>query len=145
MEKKNEIKPTKGKNEDQVKAKTISVFIGGAMLVACGFVIITGDTIGEILWLWVLIGLGLFGGGLFEFLGLSKPLKDERVARIGTRAATYSWYATLTLVGFMAMVFGMGGGHKITMPQAVGATLIVMVASILLLNWRLGRAGDLEE
>jgi len=145
MKKKDEIKPTKGKNDDLVNAKTISVFLGGALLIGCGVVMIMGDTIGDILWLEALMGLGLFGGGLFEFLGLSKPLKDERVARIGTRAATYSWYATLTLVGFMAMVFGMGGGHKITMPQAVGATLIVMVASILLLNWRLGRAGDLEE
>jgi hypothetical protein len=145
MEKKDEIKPAKGKNEDLVKAKTISVFIGGAMLIACGVVIIMGDTIGEILWLWVLMGLFFFTGGLFEFLGLSKPLKDERAARIGTRAATYSWYATLVFVGFMAMVFGMGGSHKITMPQAVGATLIVMVVSILLLNWRLGRTGDLEE
>jgi hypothetical protein len=144
MEKKDEIKLTGGKSADLVKAKMISVFLGGALLIVCGVVMIIGDTIGDILWLGVLMGLFFLTGGLFEFLGLSKPLKDERAAHIGTRAATYSWYATLVLVGSMAMVFGMGGGHKITMPQAVGATLIVMVASILLLNWRLERTGDLE-
>ncbi len=144
MEKTEEIKSTVGKSDDLVKAKMISVFLGGALLIGCGVVMIIGDTIGDILWLEVLMGLFFFTGGLFEFLGLSKPLKDERAAHIGTLAATYSWYASLVLLGAMAMVFGMGGGHKITMPQAVGSTLIVMVASILLLNWHLGRGGDLE-
>ena len=144
MEKKDETKMTGGKSADLVKAKMFSVFLGGALLIGCGVVMIIGDTVGDILWLEVLMGLFFFTGGLFEFLGLSEPLKDERAAHIGTRAATYSWYVTLVLVGSMAMVFGMGGGHKITMPQAVGTTLIVMVVSILLLNWRLERTGDLE-
>lgn len=102
------------------------------------------DTLNGILWVEVFLGLGLFGGGLFEFLGLRQPLKDERVARIGTRATTYSWYTILVFVGFIAMVFGMGGGYKIGMPQAVGSLLIVMVVSILGFNWYLGRKGDVE-
>lgn len=75
---------------------------------------------------------------------MATALKDERVARIGTRAATYSWYTILVAVGFMGMVYGMGGGHKIGMSQAVGAVLITMVLSIMLFNWYLGRKGDLE-
>jgi hypothetical protein len=118
--------------------------LGGALLVACGVLMILNDTLDGILWLEVLLGLGLFGGGLFEFLGLRQPLKDERTARIGTRAATYSWYVLLVLVGFMAMVYGMGGGGKLGMPQAVGTLLIVMVVSILGINWYLGRRGDVE-
>jgi hypothetical protein len=134
----------KSKGVSMVEARTISMLIGGALLVACGLLMIVGDTIDNILWLEVLLGLGLFGGGLFEFLGLSQPLKDERVARIGTRAATYSWYAVFAFAGFISMVYGMGGGYKISMPQAVGAVLIVMVSSILLFNWYLGRKGDVE-
>ena len=118
--------------------------LGGGLLVACGVLMLMEDTLDGILWLEVLLGLALFGGGLFEFLGLRQPLKDERVARIGTRAATYSWYAILVLLGFMAMVFGMGGGAKISMPQAVGTMLIAMVVSILAFNWYLGRKGDVE-
>lgn len=129
---------------DEVKAKTISVVLGGALLIACGILLLLEDTLDGILWLEVLLGLGLFGGGLFEFLGIRQPLKDERAARIGTRAATYSWYAVLVVLAFMAMVFGMGGGFKISMPQAVGATLITLVASMLLFNWYLGRRGDVE-
>ncbi len=127
-----------------VKARTISMLIGAALLIACGILMVIGDTIDGILWFEVLIGLGLFGGGLFEFLGLRQPLKDERVARIGTRAATYSWYTTLVVVGFMGLVYGMGGGYKISMPQAVGVILITMVLSIMLFNWHLGRQGDVE-
>lgn len=125
-----------------VKARTISMYIGGAALIACGILMLMNDTLDGILWLEVIIGLGLFGGGLFEFLGLRQPLKDERVARIGTRATTYSWYVVLVLVGFLSMVYGMGGGYKIGMPQAVGSLMIVMVSSILAFNWYLGREGD---
>jgi len=127
-----------------VRARTISMVLGGALLVACGILMILNDTLDGILWLEVLLGMGLFGGGLFEYLGMRKPLKDERTERIGTRAATYSWYSILILVSFMAMVFGFGGGDKITMPQAVGAMLIFMVVSILGFNRYLGRKGDVE-
>ena len=127
-----------------VRARTISMVLGGALLVFCGVMMILNDTLEGILWLEVLLGMGLFGGGLFEYLGMSKPLKDERTAKIGTKAATYSWYSMLVLVSFMAMVFGFGGGDKISMPQAVGTILIAMVVSILLFNWYLGRQGDVE-
>lgn len=127
-----------------VRARAISMVLGGALLVFSGVLMLLNDTLDGILWLEVLLGLGLFGGGLFEYLGMIKPLKDERTARIGTRAATYSWYSMLVLVSFMAMVFGFGGGDKITMPQAVGAMLIFMVVSILGFNWYLGRKGDVE-
>ncbi len=127
-----------------VKARTISMLLGGALLVACGILMLVEDTIDGILWLEVLLGLGLFGGGLFEYLGLRAPLKDERTARIGTRAATYSWYTVLVAIGFMGMVYGMGGGHKISMSQATGAVLITMVVSIMAFNWYLGRKGDVE-
>jgi hypothetical protein len=125
-----------------VRARTISMVLGGALLVACGVLMILNDTLDGILWLEVLLGLMLFGGGLFEFLGLTPPLKDERTARIGTRAATYSCFVILELVGVMAMVFGFGGQDKITMPQAVGVILIVMVVTFLSFNWYLDRHGD---
>lgn len=127
-----------------VRARTISMVLGGALLIACGVLMILNDTLEGILWLEALLGLGLFGGGLFEFLGMRKPLKDERTERIGTRAATYSWYSLLVLVSFFAMVFGFGGGDKMTMSQAVGVLLIAMVVSILGFNWYLGRRGDVE-
>lgn len=129
---------------DMAKARAISMYIGGTALIACGILMILNETLDGALWLELLIGLGLFGGGLFEFLGLRKPLKDERVARIGTRATTYSWYSVLVIVGFMGMVYGMGGGYKIGMQQAVGSLLIVMVVSIFAFNWYLGRNGDVD-
>jgi hypothetical protein len=127
-----------------VRARTISMLLGGALLVASGFLMLLNDTLEAILWLEILFGLGLFGGGLFEFLGLRQPLKDERVARIGTRAATYSWYTLLVAVCFLGMVYGMGGGYKVSMQQAVGLLLITMVVSILGFNYYLGSKGDVD-
>lgn len=143
--------PVKGDNKGigMVKARTISMVLGGGLLIACGVLMLVEgykveDNMGDILWLEVLMGLGLFGGGLFEYLGLRAPLKDERTARIGTMAATYSWYAVLVMVGFLSMVYGMGGGYKISMSQATGAVLITMVTSIMAFNWYLNRKGDVE-
>lgn len=129
---------------DNAKARMINMYLGGALLVVGGTLMLMNNTLDNLLWVEVLIGLALFTGGLFEFVGLSKPMKDERIAKIGTRAMTYSWYIVLVFIGFMAMVFGMGGGYKISMSQAVGSVLIVMVVSTLALNWYLGREGDVE-
>ena len=126
------------------KARIINMYLGGALLLAGGTLMLMNNTLDNVLWVLLLFGLALFTGGLFEFLGLSKPMKDERIAKIGTRAMTYSWYIVLVFIGFMAMVFGMGGGDKISMPQAVGSVLMVMVVSTLALNWYLGREGDVE-
>lgn len=127
-----------------VKARTASMLLGGALLVACGVLMILNDNLDDILWLEIMMGVGLFGTGLFEYLGLRAPLKDERVARIGTLAMTYSWYSVLIVVIFIALVYGMGGGHKIGMQQAVGSILIVMVISTFGFNWYVGRKGDVE-
>jgi len=127
-----------------VKARTISMVLGGALLFASGLLMVLEDDLDGILWLEVLLGLSLFGGGLFEHLGLREPLKDERTARIGTRAATYSWYAVLVFVCFLGMVYGMGGGYKISMSQATGAVLMLMVVSIMIFKWLLNMKGDVE-
>ena len=129
---------------DLVRARTISVLLGGILLVGCGVMMILGDTVGDILWLEIMLGMGLFMGGMGELIGLKKPLKDERAARIGTLAMTYSWYTVLLWVATIAMIFGFGGGYKVTMAQAVGTTIIVMVVSIFGFNWYLGRKGDVE-
>jgi hypothetical protein len=127
-----------------VKARTISMLLGGILLIACGIMMILNDTLDNILWLEIMLGVGLFGTGLFEFLGLKQPLKDERVARIGTLSMTYSWYTLLILVTSIGLVFGMGGGYKISMPEAIGTILIVMVVSTFGFNWYLGREGDVD-
>jgi len=98
-----------------VKARTISVALGGLLLIGCGVLMIIGDTLGDILWLEIMIGMGLFMGGMGEYIGLKTPLKDERAARIGTLAMTYSWYTVLLWVATIAMIFGFGGGYKVTM------------------------------
>jgi len=47
-------------------------------------------------------------------------------------------------VATIAIIFRFGGSYKVTMAQAVGTTLIVMVLSIFGFNWYLGREEDIE-
>jgi hypothetical protein len=138
----NDVGKVRTKSVNMVRARTISVYLGGVLLIACAVLMMAGDTLGELLWLLVMMGMSLFIGGMSEFIGLKKPLKDERAARIGTLAATYSWYSVLFLVSTIVMIFGFGGGYKVSMTQAVGAILITMVATMLAFNWYLGRSGD---
>lgn len=138
----NDVGKVRTKSVNMVRARTISVYLGGVLLIACAALMMAGDTLGELLWLLVMMGMSLFIGGMSEFIGLKKPLKDERAARIGTLAATYSWYSVLFLVSTIVMIFGFGGGYKVSMTQAVGAILITMVATMLAFNWYLGRSGD---
>lgn len=132
------------KSVGMVRARTISVVLGGLILIGCGVMMVLGENPDGILWLAVMLGMGPFMGGMGELLGLKMPLKDERAARIGTLAATYSWYTVLLWVATIAMIFGFSGGYKVTMAQAVGTTLIVLVVSILGFNWYLNRKGDVE-
>jgi hypothetical protein len=102
----NDVGKVRTKSVNMVRARTISVYLGGVLLIACAALMMAGDTLGELLWLLVMMGMSLFIGGMSEFIGLKKPLKDEWAARIGTLAATYSWYSVLMLVSTIVMIFG---------------------------------------
>ena len=69
------------------------------------------------------------------------PESDERTKKLGTYAATYSWLLTLVLIAVLFWVdyFSV---VNMTVAQALGTTLFVMVLSMNMFRWYVGRKGD---
>jgi UDP-N-acetylmuramyl pentapeptide phosphotransferase/UDP-N-acetylglucosamine-1-phosphate transferase len=68
---------------------------------------------------------------------------DERTKKLGAYAATYSWLLTLVLIAVLFWVdyFTV---VKMTVAQALGTTLFVMVLSMNMFRWYFYRLGDVE-
>lgn len=91
------------------------------------------------------IGLITFGGNLFYFLGMQKPVMDERTRKIGTAAMTYSWYVTLVAVLVLVMIYYASPFQvRLDAGQIFGTLLFVMVASMLAFIAYFNQKGDVE-
>jgi hypothetical protein len=68
---------------------------------------------------------------------------DERTRKLGAYAATYSWLLTLVLIAVLFWVdyFTV---VTLTVAQALGATLFVMVLSMNVFRWYFSGKGDVE-
>ena len=71
------------------------------------------------------------------------PESDERTKKLGAYAATYSWLVTLM---FIALLFWVDNLAMVTLTvmQALGTTLLVMLLTMSVFRWYLNRKGDVE-
>jgi len=71
------------------------------------------------------------------------PERDERTRKLGAYAAAYSWLLTLVLIAVLFWVdyFTV---VTLTVAQALGATLFVMVLSMNVFRWYFSGKGDVE-
>jgi uncharacterized membrane protein len=80
---------------------------------------------------------------LWGYLGLGKIYKDERLAKIASRAMTISWGLTLITASLLAMLratyfSNIGGG------QILGIIIVIMVSSMAVSNEIYKRKGDID-
>lgn len=82
-------------------------------------------------------------GGLYQYLGMLGPDRDERAAHIGMKAMTVSWTLVLFTIALALIVEGLVGieigGYRI-----LGLSLMVMMISVLVSNAYLLRQGSEE-
>ncbi len=91
----------------------------------------------------LLLGIMFYVISFFAYIGIDETVKDERLRKIGTLAATWSWYITLGFVAFL--VISMYWAERIRDPvELMGVTIFVMVTSMLVANIILSRKGDIE-
>jgi hypothetical protein len=95
------------------------------------------DTAGSI----AILLLGI--GGMYQFLGMIGPDRDERAARIGMKAMTISWTSVLFTISLTLIAEGLVGieigGYRI-----LGLSLVVMMISLFISNAYLQRSGSGE-
>lgn len=71
------------------------------------------------------------------------PESDERTKKLGAYAATYSWLLTLVFITLLFWVDNLAV-VKLTVTQALGTTLLVMLLTMSVFRWYFSRKGDVE-
>ncbi len=120
-----------------------SLWLASAALVISGIALVIWKTFTDVIVIVVFMGILVLVSSLFYYLGMEKPVKDERTRKIGTLAATYSWLVTLAFMCFL-MVTGYWSGRVFAPAELFGLILFVMVVSMLAINAYLSRRGDVE-
>lgn len=142
----NEKEPEKNSNvkksSNNYDLHKVSMWIASAALLICGLVLIIWKTIDDTIALVVFLSIIILSSNYFQSIGMDKP-KDERLRKIGTMAATWSWYTTLSFVGFL-LVFSSWGGREYNAAEAFGVTIFVMVLTMVVSSAYLNYKGDAE-
>ena len=121
----------------------VSIWIGSAILMISGLILMVTKTMNDILAIFMLFGIVAFLTNFFNYVGMDEKAKDERIRKIGTYATTYSWNITLVFVTFL--VITMYWAQNIHNPlELMGVVIFVMVATMLVSNTILSRMGDIE-
>jgi hypothetical protein len=131
------------KNSEQMGIVKVSMWLGYLVMLGLGVYLAVWQPADGNSTLIVLFCVVMFTANFFAYLGMEKPVKDERARKIGTTAATYSWFVTLCAMCFVYIwdvAFSLGMG----VPRFLGIALLVMIVSMAGLNLYLGRKGDVE-
>ncbi|WP_414469996.1 hypothetical protein [Methanobacterium sp. ACI-7] len=121
----------------------IGIWLGSALLIVNSLFLMVYKTMNDFVAAGLLFGIIVFVGYFFAYLGMEKTAKDERLRKIGTLAATWSWYITLVFLSFL--VINMHWAQRIHDPiELMGLTIFVMVTTMLIANTILSRRGDIE-
>ncbi|HTY90934.1 MAG TPA: DUF2178 domain-containing protein [Methanocella sp.] len=120
-----------------------SMYLGYLVMIGLGLAMAVFDWSDGNASLAILFCVAIFTGNFFGFLGMEKPSKDERARKIGTYAATYSWYITLIAMCFL-MIFDIAFGMRLSVARFFGIVLLVMVMSMMVINAYKQYRGDVE-
>jgi membrane protein YdbS with pleckstrin-like domain len=93
-----------------------------------------------------LVGLGAISANLWPYIGMRKPMKDERAARAGAKAGLAAWYISLISTVVLAVVLGYlpaSYGVHPTPAQVFGIVIAIMAVSMVGLYEYMIRKSDL--
>ncbi len=131
------------KNSEQLGIVKASMWLGYLVMLGLGTYLAVWQPADGNSTLIVLFCVAIFTANFFAYLGMEKPGKDERARRIGTTAATYSWFITLCAMCFV-YIWDVAFSLSMGIPRFLGIALLVMVISMAGLNMYLGRKGDID-
>lgn len=121
----------------------ISIWLGSAILLVDSFYLMVTKSMNDFAAIGLLLGILIYVSSFFASIGMEKTAKDERLRKIGTLAATWSWYITLVFASFL--IVSMYWAQRIHDPiELMGLTIFVMVSTMLVANTILSRIGDID-
>ncbi len=120
-----------------------SFWLGTLVLIAASAHMFITHAMNDITAVAVLFGVMVMITSYFTYIGMDKEGRDERARKIGTMAATFSWYGSLTFVGFVA-VFSFWGGRQFTAAEVFGIAIFLMTAIMAVVTAYYHYRGDVE-
>jgi hypothetical protein len=139
----NEKKSADPWSEARIGIVKLSMWLGYAVMIGLGAAMAVFDWSDGNASLAILFCMAIFTANFFGFLGMEKPTKDERARKIGTYAATYSWYITLVALCFL-VIWDIALGLELSVVRFSGIIVFVMVTSMMVINAYMGYRGDVE-
>ncbi len=130
-------------NETRLGIIKASMWLGYLVMIGLGLAMAIFDWSDGNATLAVLFCVVIFTANFFGYLGMEKSARDERARKIGTYAATYSWYITLVAMCFL-VIWDIAFGMKLSVARFFGIVLVVMVTSMMAINAYKGYRGDVE-
>lgn len=121
---------------------SVSMWLGSIILIVCGLFMMIYKYVDLTIAVMVLGGILLISSNFFAYIGTSKP-QDERLRKIGTLSATYSWYITLSFICFFIFTGYVAQRERKT-AEILGVIILIMVISMVLSNTLLRLRGDVE-
>jgi hypothetical protein len=129
--------------DNQYNKYKLGILIGSVILIVNSLYLMAYKSMNDITSIGILFGIIIYVGSFFAYIGMEKTAKDERLRKIGTLAATWSWYVTLLFVCFLLISMQWAG--RIHDPvELMGLVIFVMVTTMLITNTILSRMGDIE-
>lgn len=127
---------------ENARGYKISMWLGSTILIILAVYMIIWKTVNDTIAIMMLVGILVVIGNFLSYIGMGKP-KEERLMKIGTISATYSWYITL---GFMCFLLFSGYySQRVFKPaELFGLVIFVMVSTMLVINECLNLKGDVE-
>jgi NADH:ubiquinone oxidoreductase subunit 6 (subunit J) len=131
------------KIDKQYKASKALMWVASALLIVPAVYMIIWKTFNDIIAIAVVLGALIIIISFFSYIGMDKPA-DERLMKVGTMSATWSWYITLMFMCFL-LFSGFYTPRQFQPAELFGLVIFVMVSSMLVLNTYFNRKGDVEE
>lgn len=131
------------KTAEQLGIIKASMWLGYLVMLGMSVALIVFEPADGNATLAVLFCVVIFTSNFFAYIGLENPAKDERARRIGTLAATYSWFITLVAMCFV-YIWDVAFEAHLSVARFLGILLLVMIVSMAGLNFYFGRRGDVE-
>jgi len=132
---------TKDVRQTRVRLMAISYYATLLIGALIGMVLTIEDAMLNIVGSVAILLLGI--SGLYQYLGMLGPDRDERAAQIGMKAMTISWTIMLFTIALALIVEGLTG-LKIGGYRILGMSLMVMMVSVFISNAYLLRRGNEE-
>jgi len=133
----------KSKMERNYRMYKISIWVGSAILIVTSLYLMATKNMNDYTAMGLLIGMIIYIVSFFAYIGMEKKAGDERLKKIGTLAATWSWYITLIFVGFLLV--SMFWAQRMHDPvELMGLVVFILVTTMLVANTILSRVGDID-